>query len=219
MTPEITLYSWATPNGVKASIALEELGLVYRNRPVDIHTNEQKKEWFLKINPNGRIPALEDKDERVFESGAILLYLTDKYDLEGKISYRTGTPEYYEQLGWIMFQVGGIGPILGQANHFRGMPLVKSDSACIAGQDYSVERFTNESKRLLTVLESQLAGSPFLVGTKYTIADIINFTWVRRVPTILGADLAQWPAVKRWVDTIEQREAVKKGLSIVTTPF
>ena len=126
----ITLYSWPTPNGIKASITLEELGLEYKTEPINISTNVQKEEyalyvasigialtlgnsWFLKINPNGRIPALVDGTQRVFESGAIMLYLTDKYDSERKISYAPGSPEYTEELSWLMFQMGGLGPMQG----------------------------------------------------------------------------------------------------------
>lgn len=112
--PSITLFTWLTANGIKVSITLEELSIPYQVTEVDISTNAQKEPWFIKINPNGRIPAILDDGQRVFESGAILLYLADKYDSEGKISYRFGTLEYYEQLSWIMFQVGGVGPMQGE---------------------------------------------------------------------------------------------------------
>lgn len=111
--PNINLYTWLTANGIKVSIALEELSIPYQVTEVDISSNTQKESWFIKINPNGRIPAILDNGKQIFESGAILLYLTDKYDSEGKISYRFGTPEYYEQLSWIMFQIGGVGPMQG----------------------------------------------------------------------------------------------------------
>jgi glutathione S-transferase len=136
MSSNITLYTWPTPNGIKASITLEELGLPYKTEPIDISTNIQKEEcafphstpprplyteqrwyrihsWFLKINPNGRIPAMTDGSQRVFESGAIMLYLAEKYDSDRKISYAPGTPEYIEQLSWLMFQMGGVGPMQG----------------------------------------------------------------------------------------------------------
>ena len=109
----LTYYSFATPNGLKPAIVLHELGLDYKGESVNIAKNTQKEQWFLDINPNGRIPALKDGDMRVFESGAIMLYLTDHYDKDNKISYKHGTAEYYEMLSWLMFQMGGIGPMQG----------------------------------------------------------------------------------------------------------
>ncbi|KAJ5723916.1 hypothetical protein N7488_001951 [Penicillium malachiteum] len=203
---DITLYSWPTPNGVKASITLEELNLAYKTLPINISTNMQKEEWFLKINPNGRIPAITDGSQRVFESGSIMLYLADKYDTDRKISYVPGTPEYIEQLSWLMFQMGGLGPMQGQANHFRVYASVRSD--------YGIKRYIDETKRLYSVLESRLQESAFLAGEKYTIADIANFTWVRSAPGSLEIDLAEFPAVKKWVEEIGKRGAVQKGLTI-----
>lgn len=112
-TPDITLYTWLTPNGIKVSIALEELSLPYQTIAVDISTNAQKEPWYVAINPNGRIPALMDKGQRIFESGAILQFLVDKYDNNRDISYEPGSPEYYEQQSWLMFQMGGLGPMQG----------------------------------------------------------------------------------------------------------
>ncbi|GAD95566.1 hypothetical protein PVAR5_4212 [Paecilomyces variotii No. 5] len=206
ISSNITLYSWPTPNGIKASITLEELGLPYKVEPIDIGTNIQKEEWFLKINPNGRIPAIKDSEQRVFESGAIMLYLVDKYDKEKKISYAPGTPEYIEMLGWLMFQMGGVGPMQGQANHFRVFAGVRSD--------YGIKRYTDETKRLYSVLESRLKESTYLAGSKYTIADIANYSWVRSGPTILEFDLSEWPALKKWKEEIDQRDAVKKGADV-----
>ncbi|KAL1968349.1 hypothetical protein VTN77DRAFT_1878 [Rasamsonia byssochlamydoides] len=205
-SPDITLYSAATPNGVKASIFLEELGLPYKTVAIDLSTNKQKEDWFLKINPNGRIPAITDGDQRVFESGAILLYLADKYDTERKFSYPPGTPEYVEQLCWLMWQMGGLGPMQGQANHFRVFANVRSD--------YGIQRYMDETKRLYSVLESRLQQSPFLAGPKYTIADIACFGWARSAPNMLDIDLSQWPAVNKWFETIHQRQAVQRGLRI-----
>ncbi|CAL5872524.1 uncharacterized protein PFLUO_LOCUS6788 [Penicillium psychrofluorescens] len=206
MTSDITLYSYATPNGIKASIALEELGLPYKTVPIDFGTNTQKSEWFLKINPNGRIPAIMDGSQRVFESGAIMLYLADKYDTNRKISYAPGTPENIEQLSWLMFQMGGIGPMQGQANHFRAMAGARSD--------YGIDRYMNETKRLYSVLESRLQESPYLAGSKYTIADIANYGWVQAAPVMLAIDLSEWPALKKWVENIGARAAVKKGMAV-----
>lgn len=112
--PSINFFTWLTANGIKVSITLEELSIPYQVTEVDISSNAQKEPWFIKVNPNGRIPAILDDGQRVFESGAILLYLADKYDSEGKINYQFGTSEYYEQLSWIMFQVGGVGPMQGK---------------------------------------------------------------------------------------------------------
>lgn len=203
---DITLYTWPTPNGIKASIALEELGLPYKTEGMDISTNIQKEEWYLKINPNGRIPAILDGSQRVFETGSILMYLADKYDIERKISYAPGTPEYIEQTSWVMFQMGGIGPMQGQANHFRLFAQVRSD--------YAIKRYIDETKRLYSVLESRLKESAYLAGSKYTIADIANFTWVRAGPPSLEIDLSEFPALKKWVEAIDQRVAVQNGWNV-----
>ncbi|KAL5366633.1 glutathione S-transferase [Aspergillus floccosus] len=206
MSSDITLYTWPTANGIKVSITLEELGLAYRTEPIDIAANIQKQDWFLKINPNGRIPALVDGSQRVFESGSIMLYLVDKYDVDRKISYAPDTPEYIEQVSWLMFQTGGIGPVQGQANHFRLVASVRSD--------YAIKRYIDETKRLYSVLESRLNESPYLAGSKYTIADIASYTWVRRGPALLEIDLFEFPSVKKWVDRIRNRAAVRKGAEV-----
>jgi glutathione S-transferase len=248
MSP-ITLYSWPTPNGIKASITLEELGIQYKTEAVNISTNIQKEEyvsifpcmaphedkltvpnrWFLKINPNGRIPALLDGDQRVFESGAIMLYLTEKYDAERKISYTPGSAEYVEELCWLMFQMGGLGPMMGkfiikpycsgqsglttlwehhfytgQAEHFRIFASTRSD--------YAIKRYIHETKRLYSVLDSRLKKSPYLAGSKYTIADIANYSWVQVGQVALEIDLAEWPALKNWSEKIKGGEAVKRGI-------
>ncbi|OQE28268.1 hypothetical protein PENSTE_c003G04406 [Penicillium steckii] len=209
MSSNITLYSWPTPNGVKASITLEELGLSYKTVPIDISSNIQKEEWFLKINPNGRIPAIQDGSQRVFESGSIMLYLADKYDTDRKISYAPGSPEYIEQVSWLMFQMGGLGPMQGQANHFRLFAGVRSD--------YGIKRYIDETKRLYEVLESRLKESPYLAGEKYTIADIANYSWVRSGPGLLEIDLSEFPSLKKWIDEISKRSAVTKGLDTPST--
>ncbi|KAJ5501400.1 hypothetical protein LT330_001044 [Penicillium expansum] len=206
MSSDITLYTWNTANGVKISITLEELGLSYKTEPIDIGKNIQKEEWFLKINPNGRIPALTDGPQRVFESGSIMLYLVNKYDTDRNISYAPDTPEYIEQVSWLMFQTGGIGPMQGQANHFRLVASVRSN--------YAIKRYIDETKRLYSVLESRLKESTYLAGSKYTIADIINYTWVRRGPQLLEIDLSDFPALKNWVDEIDKRPGVQKGADV-----
>ncbi|CAI7642918.1 unnamed protein product [Penicillium crustosum] len=208
MASNITLYTWPTPNGIKASITLEELGLPYKTEGIDISSssNPQKQEWFLKINPNGRIPALLDGSQRVFESGAIMTYLVDKYDTDCKISYAPGTPEHVEQTSWLMFQMAGLGPMQGQANHFRLFANTRSD--------YAIQRYINETRRLYSVLESRLKESPYLAGEKYTIADIASFSWVRGAPVSLEIDLSEFPALKKWVEEIDRRAAVQKGVDV-----
>ncbi|KAL2699813.1 hypothetical protein AAEP93_009788 [Penicillium crustosum] len=207
-TPDITLYTWLTPNGIKVSIALEELSLPYQTIAVDISTNAQKEPWYVAINPNGRIPALMDKGQRIFESGAILQFLVDKYDNNRDISYEPGSPEYYEQQSWLMFQMGGLGPMQGQANHFRLM----------AGEysAYGINRYMNETKRLYGVLNDRLKVSSFLAGSQYTIADIANFGWVRYGYIALEINLAQYPALRLWHDRILQRDAVQRGIKVPT---
>ncbi|KAL3464465.1 glutathione S-transferase [Aspergillus heterothallicus] len=203
---DITLYTWSTPNGIKVSIALEELSLAYRVVPIDISSGAQKEPKLLAINPNGRIPSLTDFGLRVFESGAILQYLTETYDRDRIISYAPGMPEYWEQTSWLMFQMGGVGPMQGQANHFR----------LFAGEysEYGLQRYTAETKRLYGVLNDRLMISPYLAGSKYTIADIANFGWVRYAPLALEIDLNEFPALKRWHTAILERNAVQRGLAV-----
>ncbi|KAJ6150177.1 hypothetical protein N7471_001376 [Penicillium samsonianum] len=203
----ITLYTSATPNGFKISITLEELGLSYKTRPVDLQSNEQKEEWFLKFNPNGRLPAITDGETRVFESGAIMLYLVEKYDTERKISYAPeDTPGYSEQLSWLMWQMAGLGPMQGQAHHFTGFAPVRSD--------WGIQRYVDETKRLYMVLNTRLGELPYVAGQKFTIADIASFCWVRASPNILGFSLDDWPAIRKWYDLILARETVQKALKI-----
>ncbi|KAK9245298.1 glutathione S-transferase [Lipomyces tetrasporus] len=205
MANNLTLYTWGTPNGHKASITLEELGLTYKTEKINIMTDIQKEPWFLEINPNGRIPAIKDGDLRVFESGAIMLYLVDKYDKDHKISYPHGSDLYYEMVSWLMFQMGGIGPMQGQANHFVAFAKARSD--------YAIERYVTETKRLYSVLEIRLSSHDWLAGDKFTLADIANFSWVRAGPNLL-IDLGEWPGVQKWVDRIAAREGVQRGLNV-----
>jgi glutathione S-transferase len=203
---KLTYYTFGTPNGLKPAIVLEELNLKYTPVTVDISKNTQKEDWFLELNPNGRIPALKDGDLRVFESGAIMLYLTDQYDTERKISYPPGTPEHYEMLSWLMFQMGGLGPMQGQATHFRAMAPVRSD--------YGIKRYTDETKRLFSALESRLSKAEWLAGDKYTIADIANYSWVRAAPMFLGIELNDWPGLEAWAKRVEGRPAVEKAKNV-----
>ncbi|KAL4904022.1 hypothetical protein BDW74DRAFT_31539 [Aspergillus multicolor] len=210
-SPDITLYTDNTPNGHKIPIILEELGLPYELKQVNLQSGQQKEEWYLKINPNGQIPALTDGTQRVFDSGAILLYLADKYDPEGKVSYRYATPEYVEQLSWIFWQIGGLGPKGGAALAFSTFAPVRSD--------YAINKFLSEFKNLFSVLEYRLSESPYLAGEKYTIADIASFTWVFQGAAALDLDLGEWPHVKAWTERIVARPAVQRGLEIPKPPF
>ncbi len=203
----IDLYSWATPNGHKVHIMLEECGLPYRVQAVDIGAGDQFKPEFLRISPNNRIPAIVDshgpdgKPISVFESGAILIYLASKTgrflpgDVRGK----------YKALEWLMFQMGGVGPMFGQAHHFR---LYAPEPI-----EYAINRYTNEAKRLYGVLDRRLGEVPFLAG-EYGIADIATFPWTRS-HTRQGVDLADYPNVKRWFDTIAERPAVQRGVTVL----
>ncbi|HPG26168.1 MAG TPA: glutathione S-transferase N-terminal domain-containing protein [Myxococcota bacterium] len=204
----ITLYTAPTPNGWKASITLEELGLPYETRAIDLGKNEQKEDWFLAINPNGRIPAMVDHDPAggggdvaIFESGAIMLYLADKAgalipkDVAGRA----------RAISWLMFQMGGVGPMMGQANVFYRYFPEKIQAA--------IDRYQNESRRLFEVLERRLAESEWLAGDAYSIADIANFSWVR-IHGWSGVPLDGLGHVERWLARIEERPAVQRGLAV-----
>ena len=200
----IDLYTAATPNGHKISIALEELGLPYRLNVLDLTTGEQKAPAFLAINPNGRIPAIVDReadDFAVFESGAILIYLAEK---TGRLMPRDAKGRS-QVLQWLMFQMGGIGPMLGQAHHFlRFAPDVIP---------YAVERYSKEAARLYGVLETRLTDCDWLAGDEYSIADIATFPWIARHDW-QGIDLGRYLAVKRWYDAIADRPAVRRGMEV-----
>ena len=205
----IDVYSWATPNGHKVHIMLEECGLTYRAIPVNIGTGDQFKAEFLKISPNNKIPAIVDPqgpDGRpisLFESGAILLYLASK---TGKFLPRSDRDKF-EVLQWLMFQMGGVGPMLGQAHHFRIYAPEKID--------YAVNRYTNEAKRLYGVMDRQLAHHPYIAGADYSIADIAIFPWLRSWQN-QGIDWSDYPRLKTWFDTISERPAVKRGVEVLT---
>jgi GSH-dependent disulfide-bond oxidoreductase len=204
----IECYSWPTPNGHKIHIMLEECGLAYTAIPVNIGTGEQFKPEFLAISPNNRIPAITDpngpngKPISLFESGAILVYLAGK---TGKFMPKSDHGKY-ECLQWLMWQMGGFGPMLGQAHHFRIYAPTKID--------YAYDRYTNEAKRLYGVLNKRLANHTFLCGDEYTIADIACFPWTRSTQN-QGIDWADFPHVKRWHDAIAARPAVTKGVNVL----
>ncbi len=199
----IDLYTAPTPNGWKASIMLEECGLPYRVVPIDILAGDQRQPEFLAINPNGRIPAIVDHDapqgaQAVFESGAILLYLAEK---TGRFLAPSG-PARAEAFSWLMWQMGGLGPMAGQAHHFRRYAP--------EGNDYSAERFVNEAARLYGVMDRHLANHQWLAGGEYGIADIASWGWVWFHP-MHGQDLAGFPAVARWFQAVSERPAVQRG--------
>jgi len=195
----IDLYTWTTPNGRKASIALEELGLPYKAHAIDISKDEQFAPAFLKISPNNRIPAIVDNDNgmSLFESGAILIYLADK---TGKLMPKDGEKRY-RVMEWLMWQMGGIGPMLGQVHHFVKYNKGKAP--------YAEERYSKEAQRLYGVLDHRLEGREFLVD-EYSIADIATWPWISRFEW-QEIDLSKFPNVKRWYTTIASRPAVQRG--------
>lgn len=199
----ITLYTAATPNGWKVSIALEELGLPYIVRPIALTRGEQKEEWYLALNPNGRIPTIvdhENEDFVVFESGAILLYLAEKTgrlipaDVKGRSRV----------IQWLMFQMGGIGPMMGQANVFYRYAPEKIP--------YAIERYQRECRRLFEVLDRQLREHEYLAGD-YSIADIANWSWVHTYKWS-GVSIEGLPHLQRWLHTIRARPAVERGRAV-----
>ena len=206
----IHLYTGQTPNGIKISIALEELGLPYTVHHIDISTGAQKHPDFLEINPNGRIPALTDtfddgKPIRLFESGSIMQYLVERYDQKArKISYSPGTREHYETNSWLFFLNAGVGPMQGQANHFFRYAPEKIS--------YGVSRYQNETRRLYGVLEKHLkdAKTNCLVGDKCTIADISHWGWIAMAGWS-GIDVAEFPNLKAWFDRLLKRDGFEKG--------
>ncbi|MGV3493070.1 MAG: glutathione binding-like protein [Ramlibacter sp.] len=205
---EIAAYSWPTPNGHKVHIMLEECGLPYRAIPVDIGAGEQFKPEFLAISPNNKIPAIVDPQGpdgepiSVFESGAILVYLAAK---TGRF-LPEGDRARYEVLQWLMFQMGGVGPMLGQAHHFRLYAPQKVP--------YAIDRYTNEARRLYGVIDRRLAASEWLGGASYSIADIATFPWLRSWQN-QGIVLDEYPHLKRWFDTIAARPAVQRGVQVL----
>jgi len=204
----IDLFFWPTPNGLKVSILLEELGAPYRVHPVNITKGDQFKPEFLAISPNNRIPAIIDQDPAdggaplsVFESGAILWYLADKH---GAL-LPSGPRERLRVSEWLFWQMGGLGPMAGQAHHFRQFAPEPVP--------YGIERYTNEVNRLYGVMNTRLEQTPYLAGEAYSIADIASFTWI--VPhDRQGQDLNDFPHLKRWFDTIAARPAVQAGRAV-----
>ena len=204
----IDLYTWPTPNGYKIQIMLEETGLPYKVIPVDIGAGDQFDPAFLKISPNNKMPAIVDPEGPdgapigLFESGAILIYLAEKTGkfIPGDARARLVT------LQWLMFQMGHIGPMLGQAHHF----LIYAPET----HDYAATRYRNEANRLYGVLDRRLAASAYVAGDDYTIADMAIFPWLRR-PERQGVDRAEYPNLQRWFEGIDARSAVRRGLEVL----
>ena len=203
----IDLYTSQTPNGWKASIALEELELPYTVHPIALQKLEQKQDWYVKLNPNGRIPTIVDRDNddfAVFESGAILIYLAEKTgrllpkDVKGRSLV----------IQWLMFQMGGIGPMMGQANVFYRYAPEKIP--------FAIDRYHRECRRLFEVLDKQLAGQEYLAGD-YSIADIANWSWVHTYPWS-GVEIDGLDNLKRWLDAIAARPAVERGRLVPQAP-
>ena len=203
----IALYTCSTPNVYKVSIALEELGLPYEVHPIDITQNEQFDPEFLKISPNNKIPAIIDPDGpggepfALFESGAILLYLARK---TGRLMPESPRA-YWTAVQWLMWQMGGFGPMLGQAHHF--LRFAPEDVP------YAKERYRNETRRLYGVLDKRLGEAEWLAGDEYSMADIATFPWAARHEW-QEIDLDDFPNVKRWFDSIASRPAVQRGRTI-----
>ena len=206
----IEVYSWPTPNGHKVHIMLEECGLSYQVHPVDIGAGEQFSTDFLNLSPNNKIPAIVDPDGpdgqpiRLFESGAILLYLAGK---SGRLLPQA-TAAKYEVLQWLMFQMGGVGPMLGQTHHFMRFATEKVP--------YVIDRYHKETQRLYGVLDRRLASADFLAG-EYSIADIATYPWVARHEWH-DIQLTDYPAIQRWFDRISQRPAVQRGMAVPPPP-
>ena len=207
MTQPIDLYYWPTPNGWKITIFLEEVNLPYNVVPVDIAAGDQYEPEFLKISPNNKMPTIIDPEGpdgapiTLSESGAILIYLADKTE-----RFFPQTPrERYVVLQWLMFQMGHVGPMLGQAHHFRQYAPEKIP--------YAVERYTNEAARLYRVIDRRLAETTFIAGDEYTIADMAIFPWLRSHEN-QGQSLDDYPSLKRWYEGMEARPAIRRALDV-----
>ena len=197
----IELYTAPTPNGFKVSVALEELALPYEVHLVDIRSGAQFEPGFLKISPNNKIPALVDGQLALFESGAILVYLAER---SGRLLAPSG-PARYAALSWLFFQMGNVGPMLGQVHHFRSYAPEKIP--------YAIGRYESEARRLYGVVDRRLSESKYLAGPDYTIADIATMPWLR-LHESQGIAIAQYPHVARWLGEIEARPAVQRGLCV-----
>ena len=207
----IDVYFWPTPNGYKVTMMLEELGLEYKVIPVNIGKGDQFAPEFLKISPNNRMPAIIDHEGPggepfpIFESGAILMYLGEKY---GKF-FPKDTARRYEVVQWLMWQMGGVGPNFGQAHHFRRAAKEKVP--------YAIQRFTEETRRLWGVLDARLKDHQWVAAGEYTIADMALFPWCLRYDW-QGVKLEEFPNARRWFEAVMARPAVKRGLELPKAP-
>lgn len=204
MTTGIELYTAPTPNGWKISVALEELGLPYTVRLVNLLAGDQTRPEFLKLNPNGRIPVIVDHDNGgfvLFESGAILLYLAEK---TGRLMPRDDKARWLA-VQWLMFQMGGIGPMMGQANVFHRYLPEKIPVA--------IQRYQNECRRLFEVLDRRLSEAAWLAGDEFTVADIANWCWVRTYKWS-GVSIENLPNLRRWLDAMKERPACRRGIDV-----
>jgi GST-like protein len=212
----IDCYSWPTPNGIKIHIMLEECGLDYNVIPVCIEKGEQFKPAFLKISPNNKIPALVDHDApggapiSVFETGAMLYYLATK---TGKFlpPIDTDPAGHHDVMQWLMFQMGGVGPMFGQARHFRSYA---QERVALEKVQYGVDRYTKECARLYGVMDRHLANREYFAAGRYSIADIAIFPWCRH-PDRRGVEPDDYPNVKSWYERVNARPAVARGLDIL----
>jgi GST-like protein len=204
----IDVYSWPTPNGNKVHIMLEECGLEYRVHAINIGAGDQFKPEFLEISPNNKVPAIVDTDGpkgesiALFESGAILIYLAEKT----RKLLSDDPIERYATLQWLMFQMGGVGPMFGQTHHFRNYAPEKIE--------YAIKRYTNEAGRLYGVMNKRLAKTEYLAGDSYSIADIATFPWTRSWEN-QGQKLSDFPNVERWFNAIAARPAVQRGVAVL----
>jgi glutathione S-transferase len=213
--PYIKLYTAGTPNGFKVTILLELLKLDYFVRPIDIRAAECKQDWYLKFNPNGRIPSLTYVDPKgeathINESAAILLFIADKFDKDFKYSFPHGTKEYYEMLEWIFFQMAGLGPMKGQYHWFNFFAPEKDE--------FAIERYYKETLRLFGVLEERLERNKtgYLVSDHLTLADIVSYPWVNG--KLRMKELDDYPRLAQWVDTISKIPEVQIGTEIPPPP-
>jgi GST-like protein len=206
----IQLYFWATPNAYKVSILLEELGLPYEVIPIHIGKGNQFEDGFLKISPNNKIPAIIDEDGPdgepfpVFESGAILIYLANKVN---SALLPTEAKKYHLVMQWLMFQMGSMGPMLGQAHHFR--------KYAPETLPYAIDRYTKEATRLYGVMDKRLSEVQYFAGDTYSIADIAIYPWLRAYK-LQGQNLSDWPNIQRWYSMVRERPQVQRGLGVLS---
>jgi glutathione S-transferase len=214
--PYLKLYSLGTPNGQKITIYLELLGLDYEYRRIDISTNIQKEPWYIKLNPNGRIPVLSDVDANgkqtvLFETAAILLYLGEKYDKDRKYYYSVDDEHYWDQIKWLSFQVASHAPYQGQANHFLRYAKEKIQ--------YGIDRYKAETERVFGVFEIRLAeNNGWLVGDHLNIADIAAYPWIR-ISSFIDIDINQFPNLKAWLDKLEKTPEIANGTNVDNSRF